>query len=372
MRALSFAAENVYVAGPGLLLPTPAELKIIFAEDSRGEIKRLIRRRAGVPDTVARKMEAFHREEVAFQNGATRLAGNLWIPPGNVPHPALVLIHGTGRTDRYNVLPITHFLVTHGVALLGYDKRGVGESTGDWRSASLEDLAGDAVAGVKFLAGRKDIDPKRIGVFGASQGGWLAPLVAAQSKDVAFVITVSGPAMSPAELETVRLAHELRARGFSANDAAEAVQFLKLGNDVARGKANWESYHAALEQAKDAKWFRYLAVPVSEDSWLLEHWRRLPLDFDPAPTIAKVRVPVLALFGALDQTVLPSENAEKWKAPLREGGNRDYTVKIFPGGNHMLLEARTGEEDEYPMLQRFVPEYQPTLLDWLRKHGVIR
>ncbi len=371
IRALSLAAENVFVGGAGLLLSTPAEMKISFAEDSEGNVTRLIRRRNAAADVIARKLAAYRRQEVTFQNGGIKLAGALWPPPGKRPHPAVVLIHGTGRTDRNNVLPIPHFLVTHGVALLGYDKRGVGESSGDWRSASLEDLAGDALAAVRFLASRKDIDPKRIGVFGASQGGWLVPIAASLSKQVAFAVTVSGPAMSPAEVELARLEHDLQARGFAAEDVSTALQLVTLANDVAKGKMKWDIYRAALNQSRDAKWFRYLSVPLSEDSWLFEHWRSLPIEFDPAPAIKKVRVPVLALFGGLDRTVLPSQNAEKWRSVLREGGNKNYSIKIFPTGNHMLLEAHTGAEDEIPMLQRFVPDYASELAGWLRQRGII-
>jgi len=371
IRALSPAAENVFVAGPGLLLATPAELKIMFGEDPEGHVIRLIRRRTGAPDAIANRLKAYRQPEVSFQNGGVSLAAALHLPPGNGPHPALVLIHGTGRTDRDNVLPITHFLVTHGVALLGYDKRGVGESSGDWRSASLEDLAGDAAAAVRYLASRKDIDRNKIGVFGASQGGWLVPLAAAESKDVAFAITVSGPAMSPAELEVARLAQDLRARGFSADDVSDALELLKLGNDVARGKEKWESYQPALERSRNAQWFRYVSVPLTPDSWLWSHWRSLPLDFNPAPAIAKMRIPVLALFGSLDKTVLPSENVRAWKAAWSAGRSTNFTIRILPGANHMLLEAQTGSDDEFPMLQRFVPEYEPALLGWLRDRGII-
>ena len=376
LRVLTFAAPNVFTAGPGLLLHSPVELKISFAENSHGQVTRLIRRGNGVRDTAATKLDSYRRENVSFRGVAGAITGVLLSPPGAGPHPAIVLIHGTGRTDRYNVLPIAHFLVSHGVALLGYDKRGVGGSAGDWRTASLDDLADDAVSAVEYLQGRKEIDPKRIGVFGASQGGWVAPLAASKSagksNGIAFVMSVSGPAMSPAEVELARLEYALRSRGASEDDTRDALELVKRANDLARGRESWASFNVFLERAKNAPWFRFVSVPLAADSWLLEHWRRMPLDYDPAPVIARLHVPVLTMFGAVDETVLPEKNAARWRAALDAGGNKSFAIQIFPNANHMLLEAQTGSEEEFPALQRFVPAFQTTVLDWLRTRGFIQ
>jgi len=258
------------------------------------------------------------------------------------------------------------------MALLAYDKRGVGGSSGDWRTAGLEDLAADALAGVQFLRGRKEIDSSKIGLFGASQGGWVAPLAASRSKDIAFVIVASGPAFSPAAVELDRLDKILRARGFREDVARDALTLTRLADDVARGKASWKNYELALEKSRKAEWFRYLYVPLTEDSWLFAHWRRLPLDYDPGPVIAGLRVPVLAMFGGRDQNVLAGKNAEKWREALREGGNRDSRIRVFPEANHMLLESATGAEEELPLLQRFVPEFAPALAGWVRERGILK
>lgn len=371
LRALFPVSENVFSAGPGLLLPTPVEVTITFLRNSQGKVTRLIWQQEGQADRAAGKLESYKWEEVRFRTGPLRLAGTLLLPPGKGSHPALVLLQGTGAADRYAVLPIVHFLLSHGMALLSYDQRGVGGSPGDWRTVSLEERAGDALAAVQFLKSRKDIDPKRIGVFGASQGGWVAPLAASQSADIAFVICVSGPGESPAKVEEHRLEHDLRRRNFPENAISNALALMALRDRVARGEASKESLLEAAEKAAPEGWLRYAPVPPSADSWLFEHWRRLPLDYDPAPLLEKLRVPVLAFFGGLDQTVLPNRNAAKWRAALQRGGVKDYTVRIFPNGNHMLLEARTGAEDEFPRLQGFVPEYAPLLLDWLRRRAIL-
>ena len=184
------ARESTFVGGPGLLVREPVELGVTFIEDSKGKVTGLVRKRSTDRPMKARKLDSYWREEVSFRSGSERLTGVVLTPPGRGVHPALVLIGGTGAADRNTVLPITQFLLAHGVALLGYDQRGVGGSTGDWRTASLNDFAQDVVAAAQVLKSRKEIDPKRIGVFGASQGGWVAPLAAVQSRDIAFVISV--------------------------------------------------------------------------------------------------------------------------------------------------------------------------------------
>ena len=200
----------------------------------------------------------------------------------------------------------------------------------------------------------------------------MAPLAAAQSRDIAFVISVSGPGVSPAEVELDRLEKDLRTRGFSEAEIREAVDLMNLRYAVARGGEPVETLLAAVEKVKDAPWLAYAPLPRSADSWLFAHWRNLPLDYDPATVLGQLRVPVLALFGALDRNVLEPKNAERWKIALVQGGVKDSTVRVFPDGNHMLLEARTGADEEYPTLQRFVPEYEPVLLHWLQQRRLAR
>ena len=133
------------------------------------------------------------REDVRFSNGNARLAGALIRPATGVRHPAIILVPASGPEDREYLLPLVHFLIRHGIAVLGYDKRGVGGSTGDWNTASFDDLAGDASAAFEYLKTRPDIDHRQIGLFGLSQAGWIMPLAAIRTKGLAFLISVSLP-----------------------------------------------------------------------------------------------------------------------------------------------------------------------------------
>jgi dipeptidyl aminopeptidase/acylaminoacyl peptidase len=169
-------------------------------------------------------------ETVTFQNGDVTLAGTLDLPAGEGPFPAIVTIHGSPpltRNDWYS-LYISHFFVQHGYAVLRYDKRGVGESTGDYPPVGTEngdvainDLADDALAGVEFLRTHDLIDPNMVGVMGFSQGGWIAPHAASKSPDVAFSVALSGPASSVGqEIYYSDLIEE----GFSIQEADEMAR----------------------------------------------------------------------------------------------------------------------------------------------------
>lgn len=372
VRELYPESAYAFTAGPGVRVPAPVALRITFVEDSRGQVTALKYQVTGKPPRTAKRVASYRREEVNFRSGGEYLAGTLLLPPGKGPHPALVLIHGSGPADRNTVLPIAQFLLRYGVALLAYDKRGVGASTGNWQSASLEELAGDALAAADLLKRRNDIDGKRIGLFGASQGGWVAPLAATRSSDVAFLISVSGPAVSPAQVTLDRAEHSMRREGFSEGEIAEALAIVRLRDQVARGQQSLQTLASAIEQVRGKKWFPYTSLPRSTESWLPEHWNRAPLDYDPAPVLAALRVPVLALFGALDQNVMPEKNAGKWREALQRGNVNDYTIRVLPRANHMLFEAQTGLEEEYNSLARFVPEFREILVRWLRDRRILR
>ena len=373
VQSSSSRKDATFTGGPGLLVTSPIELTITFIKNSQGLITRLQSQWRGSGSRTAKRLDSYTAENVVFKNGNLSLGGTLWRPPGKGPHSAIVLIHGSGQTDRNNVLPLAHFLVTHGVALFGYDKRGVGESTGDWHTASIQDLASDARSAVAFLRNQKGIDAKRIGVLGASHGGWVAPLVAIDpDSGVSFLISISGPSLSPATVEILRLRAMLKRNGISSDDAIKAEALLSAAFDVSRGTRAWKEFEPLIETEKSSRWFRLLSLPRAENSPLFDHWRSLPLDYDPRPTMKGLQIPVFAIFGALDQTVLPGPNALGWMKDLEDGGNRDFRVVTLPGANHMLLKASTGGDDEYRSLQLFVPDLAPAIIGWLRDHGVVK
>ncbi|HEX9608222.1 MAG TPA: alpha/beta fold hydrolase, partial [Gemmatimonadaceae bacterium] len=181
VRPLYQTDDDKFFAGPGVAVPESVESRIAFQRERAGKIVSLTWQRESAPARTARRVEIERSEDVRFSNRDIQLAGTLIAPSTGGKHPAIVLVHGSGAENREHVLPFARFLIRHGIAVLGYDKRGVGESTGDWNTATFEDLASDAVAAVGYLKTRRDIDASEIGLLGWSQAGWIMPLAAVRA-----------------------------------------------------------------------------------------------------------------------------------------------------------------------------------------------
>jgi pimeloyl-ACP methyl ester carboxylesterase len=343
----------------------PVEARLKFERDASGRVSALLWQPERGEALRLPRDEAYREEEVRFVHGGTRLAGTLRLPKAPGPHPAIVLVHGSGAQGRGGLLPFVAPLLADGYAVLGYDKRGAGASEGDWRAASFEDLAGDALAAVSFLRSRPEIDPGAVGLLGASQGGWVAPLAASRSAEVAFVVSVSGPGVSPAEETADFVEHEMRAEGFGDAEVAAALDMARLRDAYARTGAGWDEVQAAAARVAGEAWYQAWPVPPREDPFW-PFWKRI-LDHDPAPVLAKLRCPVLALFGGRDRNVLAQKNADRWDAALGRGRHVDYTLVTLPTANHVLFEARLGTVSEFPGLRRFAPGYAETLRAWLER-----
>jgi dienelactone hydrolase len=363
LRALFPSSPTTFISGPSLLVTNPVESVVSFRTPQAGGPAELTWRSAG--KAVAGKRVPLREVEVAFANGDVRLAGTLILPETGARHPAVVIAPGgTAAGSRDMGRHFAEFLAINGVAALVFDKRGTGRSGGDWLKAGFDDLAGDVLAGVKALRNRDDIDPHKIGLLGFSQGGWVVALAASKSADVAFIISQSGPAVTPLEQEQYRVEHWLVADGFPPEQVRAAMDLLRFRYECARRDDAWERLAELQAQSRDQLWYPYVGDSSGRDDSFWGFWR-LIRDFEPAPVLAKVRCPVLAMFGDKD-TYLPVEkSAAIWKSAPERAGNRDVTVTIFPGADHSLLEAWTGGLKEAPQKGRFVAGYFPTLRQWV-------
>ena len=244
--------RDQFFAGPGAAVPTSVESRIEFQRDRTGKIASLTWRREGAATRTARRVEMERNEDVRFSNGDVQLAGTLFRPASNAKHPAIILVHGSGAENREYMLPWARFLIRHGIAVLGYDKRGVGGSTGDWNTASFEDLAGDVVAAFEYLKTRDDIDSTQIGLLGISQAGWIMPLAAVRAKDVAFLISISGAGVPPAETTLDQARNEMTMTGMPRQTVEEIIALLKLQYEFASTGQGWDEYAAARDEARCA------------------------------------------------------------------------------------------------------------------------
>lgn len=323
---------------------------------------------------LKRKLKAspnYKKEEVRFKNEDVSLAGLLYKPIADGKHPAVVVIHGSGEqgldTNYYNFWG--RFFASRGVAALVYDKRGVGKSTGDYKKAAFDDLAGDALAAVKLLKARKDINGEQIGLFGISQGGWIAPLAASRSRGVKFLILNVAPAVTVEEQELDRVEYSLRADEVSEADISEALDYTKQMFRVAYTGKGWSELEAFGQKIRDKKWAEQISLADSEKD--LEGWKRIR--FDPTPVLKQTKIPVLALFGEMDVLVPPKENKDKMEAYLKEAGNTDVTIRVIPNAGHNMESFATlygGDwswSEKYWVWAKKSPVFYETIIDWMSK-----
>jgi pimeloyl-ACP methyl ester carboxylesterase len=312
----------------------------------------------------------YRGEEVTVESvPGVRLAGTLTLPQGNGPHPAVVLVSGSGAQDRDETLlghkpflVLADHLTRAGIAVLRYDDRGTARSTGSFAGATSDDFANDAAAAVRWLRARPEIADDRVGIIGHSEGGLVAPLVASRDPQVAFLVLLAGPGIPAAELLVMQGALISRAGGDpegevertsvlqremfaaiaqTADSAALHDTLMAIGR---RFQATLTPEERARPDASDAT----LAAAINT---MVSPWYRWFLRHDPVPALRATRVPVLAVNGGLDLQVPADENLAGIQQALRAGGNRDVTVEKFPGLNHLFQTARTGAPSEYAEIE---------------------
>jgi uncharacterized protein len=319
------------------------------------------------------------QREVHFDNLAAhnQLAGTLSLPSGEGRFPAVVLVSGTGHNTRDEdvwghkvFLVLADALNRKGFAVLRYDKRGVGGSSGDYDAATTADFASDAEAAVAWMKTQPRIDARRIGVLGHSEGGIIAPAVAAADKSVAFVVMIAGPCIRGDRLFVLQSAMTAKAYGAPDNYIARRKVFdQQLYNAILSAP----SESAALDRAKElvAQGVADKLVDANEAESLLKDdtrpWERYFLAYDPAPTLARLTVPVLVLNGSLDVQVPAKENLAAAREALRNNSNA--AVIELPGMNHLLQDAKTGAPSEYNDIEETMsPAALKLITVWLSRN----
>lgn len=324
---------------------------------------------------IAAQPLPYENEEVKFDGGTAgvRLAATFTHPPGRGPFPAVLLIVGAGYQNRdadvYQHklhLVLADDLARRGLAVLRYDKRGIGGSTGEFSKAGEDDLIADAAAAMRYLESRNDVDHRRIGIIGHSQGGYIAPRVAVRDPAVAFLVLIAAPA-APAEA-FARERHALmdvdddlapKERALNQDlitaivtpDPAQARHNIKhvLDRMVALQMISRERAKAQLEELTSPETRAYLAA-------------------DPCEPLRHLSIPVLALNGSLDHQVPAHANLAALREVLRN--NPDATVRELPGLNHQFTTARIGSEWEYPIIEEsFAPVALQTIGTWVSAHA---
>lgn len=361
--ALFALDANTLVGGPSLGSGYPIELKIEIPPAPGTAVDRIRWSWRGKSTALGVRRHPYRAETVGFESGGVRLAGTLLLPDRPGPFAAVVMIHGSGPSTRDALWPWADMYARAGIAVLIHDKRGTGGSTGSWASATFDDLAADAHAAVRLLQARPEIDARRVGLHGMSQGGWIAPLVARRAPDVAFIIAESAPAMTPVEHERLRVPYQLAADGFAPDLIAHAVSFMDQKFEVARTGEGWDELQGAMARGAREGWLSYVNPPPSLEN-LRWNWEHI-LSYDPAPALEALNCPVLVLYGGLDTIVPARVHRDRMQAALERARTRDVTIKVFDKANHAFLHAVTGGRKESAALKGFVDGYLGTHIAWL-------
>ncbi len=314
------------------------------------------------------------------------LAGTLTLPEGKGPFPVVVLISGSGAQDRDETLlghkpflVLADYLTRRGIGVLRADDRGVGGSTGDHSTATSADFATDIEAGVAYLKTRDDVNPKKIGLMGHSEGGLIAPMVAAKDPEgVAFVVMLAGPGVPGDEILMEQSALILKAMGKESAspekdlaDAKKMYDVIKTEKDDAKAGARLaEIVKDSLARMTDAERKELGDDPektaLAQMKPLQTPWFRYFLTYDPRPTLAKVKCPVLAINGEKDLQVPPQQNLPEIERAIRSNGNAQVTIKELPGLNHLFQTTKTGAPSEYGRIEEtFSPDALKLVGDWI-------
>ena len=300
--------------------------------------------------------------EIQFTNGTDELAGTVELPAVAGPYPAVVFIHGSGPADRGAFPSLSRYFVNLGFAVLNYDKPGVGGSQGDWLKQTFADRAREAAAAGRFLQNYPGVNGRAVGLCGGSQAGWVMPIAAQLVPDLAFIISLSAAAVTPAAQERYRLEWQMRADGFSEVDISAALAVYDRRLALIRQGVAAEAVAAEQSKAQDQVWYPYLADLTPEDIGFFT----AVCNFDPLPFLRRITVPFLAIWGEADRVVPVEESAALTRQALAAAGNCHFAVKLFPQANHGLRVATADGQGS-----DFAPNLFACMNDWLAEVGVI-
>ncbi len=319
---------------------------------------------------VAKKAEGdtlpknYTSEGITFKSGDLKLAGTITIPKnGEKKHPACMIISGSGPQDRNGIVPdigfsvqykaIAHKLSNSGILVLRYDERGVGESEGEFKTASLSDFVSDVKSGIEYLRSRANVASNRICLIGHSEGAIIAPMIAAEDEHIKAIVLMAGTAKPLDQVMIEQQGFILSKANMPDEMKEEAIEEQQEFFDWVRGKKEWKEEEMPL-QIRELK---------SKRKWFLEHFNQ-----DPLQTIAQVKCKVLILQGKKDKQVFDL-HAVMLSNALDKAGHKDHLIRIFPDLDHLFCRTKgEGDYAEYANTERPIdPDFLDFLTDWLKK-----
>ncbi|MBT3606297.1 MAG: alpha/beta hydrolase [Candidatus Latescibacteria bacterium] len=324
----------------------------------------------------------YNEEDVEYENkkAGIKLAGTLTFPNSGSSLPAVILITGSGQQKRNQeisghkpFLVLADYLTRQGIAVLRVDDRGIGGSTGNFKQSTSGDFADDVLAGIEYLKGRKEIDSKKMGLIGHSEGGLIAQITADRSSDVAFIVSMAGPGIGFDEMVIFQVLEQLRLEGTSEEDIElqrswrrSLYSLFKQNSDSTTIANKMKALHSELSEneIKRLNWPKgRLDYEIKRS---LSPWWHFALSYDPSVTLKRLECPVLAINGDKDKQVPSNKNLPAIEKALHDGGNQNFLVKELPGLNHLLQTAETGSEYEYGRIEETIsPDALSLIASWI-------
>ena len=330
-------------------------------------------------------------EEIIFTNTNEKinLAGTLTLPKQKEKAPAVILIAGSGPNDRDETIfghkpfwVLADHLTRQGIAVLRFDKRGIGESEGEYFLATSKDFADDVNAAISYLKTREEIDTSNIGLIGHSEGGVIAPMVATQNSDVKFVVLMAGLGVTGTDLILAQHRHEFDKLQLTVERKEELNDILI---DLYSNILSWSEYTGSDEERNQLKegltrLWENLSLEMQDETQkeifikettanAISPWFKYLLETDPTEYIQKLSIPVLAINGENDKQVEYQSNLDKIEKALKRGNNKQYTIKSYPNLNHLFQESTTGEVDEYGKIEQTIsPNVLSDIENWIKEH----
>lgn len=382
LRATTFNSGKLIVDGSnigikyeGIFDETTQQIKGSYTEG--GNVLTLILKK-GNPEMakINRPQEPikpypYYEEQVIFENAEAgiKLSGTFTKPNEKGKYPVVILISGSGRHDRDGAIPthkpflvLSDYLTRKGIAVLRYDDRGFGESTGDFNTATTADFAKDVFSAVTYLKSRNDIDVKHIGLIGHSEGGIIAPMVANQTADISFIVTLAATGIPGNEVAVMQ---SKSLRPFLVPDEAsfernvrEAIKIASSNEDISKKRnaltEHNNSYLAPILKSLGATDENISVLIEKETEAALKPWNKYFYNFNPANEFEKLSIPILSLNGSKDTQVNANINQNAIRNALIKGGNKNYKVIELDNMNHLFQECKTGNINEYKDIEQTI------------------
>jgi len=386
---LMIDGSNVGMTYEGIFDETTQQIKGSYTEG--GNVLSLILKKGNPEMTkINRPQEPlkpypYFEEQVTFDNteAGIKLSGTFTRPNEKGKYPVVVLISGSGRHDRDGsaeshrpFLVISDYLSRNGIAVLRYDDRGFRKSTGDFSKATTADFAKDVLSAVSYLKSRSDIDVKHIGLIGHSEGGIIAPMVANQTSDISYIVTLAATGIPGSEVAVMQ---SKSLRPFPVSDEVsfeqnvrESIKIASSNDDISKKRkaltAHNNSYLAPILKSLGASEENISAFIEKETESVLKPWNLYFFNYNPSDEFEKLKIPMLSLNGSMDKQVDATINQNAISKALIKGGNKKYKIKELENLNHLFQECKTGNIDEYKELEQTIaPIALKEISNWIHE-----